>query len=124
MIGRMINKRGVKGVTGDLGTVGKFAQAFPDFVQPKDVARDVSMLRPYLALGALGGGGALSEHYTGSPYGMALGALPFISPAARGLALSKLMQSGALSAGRSTERAAQSSLMPLSRIGQDDDAGR
>jgi len=124
MIGKMVDKRGTKAVTGDLQTVGKFAQAFPDFVQPKDVARDVSMLRPYLALGALGGGGALSEHYTGTPYGMALGALPFISPAARALALSKLMQSGALGAGRSGERAIQSSLIPLSQLGRDDDNAR
>jgi hypothetical protein len=125
VIGRMVDKRGTKAVTGDLQTVGKFAQAFPDFVQPKDVARDVSALRPYLALGALGGGGALSEHYTGTPYGMALGALPFISPAARGLALSKLMQSGALGPGASASRVGAASLIPLSRLGtQDDDAGR
>jgi hypothetical protein len=123
-IGRLIDKRGVKGVTGDLGTIGKFAQAFPDFVQPKDVARDVSMVRPYLALGALGGGGALSEHYTGTPYGMALGALPFISPAARALALSKLMQSGALQPGASAGRAAASSMIPLSNLrSQYEDAG-
>jgi len=123
-IGRLVDKRGLKGVTGELQTVGKFAQAFPDFVQPKDVARDVSMLRPYLALGALGGGGALSEHYTGTPYGMALGALPFISPAARALALSKLMQSGKLAPGASAGRVAAQGLIPLSRLGRDyDDAG-
>src|SRR5437899_4222876 len=120
MIGRMINKRGVKGVTGDLGTVGKFAQAFPDFVQPKAAATDVSMLRPYLALGAAGGGYGVSEHYSGTPYGLAMGALPFISPAARSIALSKLLQSE-MPLSRFAQRPAQAGLLPLSRVGRDDD---
>lgn len=122
VLGRTLKKRGEGGMTGELQTIGKFAQTFPDFMQAKSVATDVSQLRPYLALGALGGGGALSEHYTGTPYGMALGALPFLSPAARALALSKAMQSGALGAGRSMERAGAASLIPLSQIGKDDDA--
>ena len=127
-IGRLIDKRGVQGVTGELGTVGKFAQAYPDFVQPKASATDVSALRPYasllgLSLGAGAGGYELGKHYTGTNYGYVMAALPFLSPAARSLALSKLMQSGALGAGRSVERAAQSSLIPLSQVGRDDNAG-
>lgn len=117
-IGRTVDKLGTKAITGDLQTIGKFAQAYPDFVQPKAAATDVSMLRPYLALGAAGGGYAGSQHYTGSPYGAALGILPFLSPAARGIALSKLMQSGALDAGASAGRVAGAGMIPLSELNQ------
>jgi hypothetical protein len=128
-IGRTLKKRGEGGMTGELQTIGKFAQAFPDFVQPKAAATDVSMLRPYasllgFSLGAGYAGGELGHKFGGGTnYGYVMAALPFLSPAARRLALSKAMQSGALGPGASAERAAAASLIPLSRIGREDDSG-
>lgn len=120
-IGRTLKRRGEAGMTDELQTIGKFAQNFPDFVQPKAAATDVSALKPYAALLAGAGGYGVSEHYSGSPYGAVLGALPFISPAARSLALSKAMQSGALAPGASAGRVGAASLIPLSRIGKEDE---
>lgn len=122
MIGNMVNKRGTKAITGDMATVGKFAQAFPDFVQPKAVATDVSYMRPVvsalgLSLGLGYGGYEGGKHMTGSPYGVALAALPFLSPAARSIALSKMMQSEAPLSGI-LQRPVQAGMVPLSKVGE------
>jgi hypothetical protein len=129
-VGRTLKKRGEAGMTDELQTIGKFAQNFPDFVQPKAAATDVSALRPYasllgLSIGAGVGGDYLGKEYAGTNYGYVMAALPFLSPGARALALSKAMQSGRLGAGASAQRAGAGSLIPLSRLGRDDeDAGR
>lgn len=97
VIGRLLDKRGEKGVTGGLGTVGRFAEAFKTFSREApsgQSAPGVSKVTPYAAaLLGIGGYGA-SEHYGMGPWGMAAAALPMLSGPARALALSKAMQRG------------------------------
>lgn len=94
-IGRMLDKRGEQGVTGGLGTIGRFAEAFPKFARERpsgDSGPGVSKLTPYAAAAlGLGGYGA-SEHYGMGPWGMSAAALPLLSGPARSIALSKMMQ--------------------------------
>ena len=94
-IGRMLDKRGEQAVTGGLGTIGRFAEAFPKFARERpsgDSGPGVSKLTPYAAAAlGLGGYGA-SEHYGMGPWGMAAAGLPLLSGPARSIALSKMMQ--------------------------------
>lgn len=128
-VGRTLKKRGESGMTGELQTIGKFAQNFPEFVQPKAAATDVSALRPYasllgLSVGAGAGGEYLGHKYAGTNYGYVMAALPFLSPAARTIALSRIMQSGALGPGASAGRIAGQGLIPLSQIGRPNEDAR
>ena len=122
-IGRMLDKRGEKAVTGGLQTIGKFAQAFPTFAREAPTGQSgpgVSKLTPYAAA-ALGlGGYSASEHYGLGPWGGAAALLPMLSGPARSVALSKMMQSAPEYAPgmalRLTNQAAGSKLLPLGAI--------
>lgn len=117
MIGRMLDKRGSNAVTGGLQTIGKFAEAYSPFAKSNVGATDVNKLTPYgaLLLGGLGYQG--SQYASGHPYGAALGALPFLAPGARAIALSKLMQSGVPLSGI-IQRPVQAGMVPLSQVGE------
>jgi hypothetical protein len=96
VIGRILDKKGEKAVTGGLRTVGKFAEAFGPFSSPKAAGQSapgVGYLRPWtpLLLGSVGMGA--TEYTSGHPYGIAAGMLPLLSGPARSMALSKMMQS-------------------------------
>lgn len=95
-IGRAYDKVGEKGMTGGLATVGKFAQTFPDFVNPKAANQSASGVSKLTYLSSLAAGGAgygASEHYGGSPYGVMAAAVPMLaSGPARSVALSRFMQ--------------------------------
>lgn len=92
IIGRLLD-RGTP-MTGGLRTIGKFAEAFKPFAREISAVGqpEVSKLTPYsaLLLGSIGLGA--SEYTSHHPYGAALGAFPLLSPAARSIALSRLMQ--------------------------------
>ncbi len=95
VIGRLLDKVGVNGITGELQTIGKFAQAFSPFARHAPVtqsAPDVSKLTPYVAAGLGMGGMAASDRLGMGPWGMAAAGLPFLSSGARNIALSRLMQ--------------------------------
>lgn len=95
IIGGMLDKRGVKGVTGELQIIGKFQQAFKDFARHAPVgqsAPDVSKLTPYVAAGLGMGGYAAGDKLGMGPWGMAAAGLPLLSSGSRSIALSKLMQ--------------------------------
>lgn len=95
IIGGMLDKRGVKGVTGELQTIGKFQQAFKDFARHAPVgqsAPDVSKLTPYAAAALGMGGYAAGDRLGMGPWGMAAAGLPLLSSGSRSIALSKLMQ--------------------------------
>lgn len=90
MIGRSLDKAGVDARSGNLATVGKFQQAFPKFMGAgaKTPSPGVSYTDMALAAGlGLGGYGA-----TESPYGAALGLLPFGRGAVRSALLSNYYQ--------------------------------
>lgn len=95
VIGRILDKKGEKAITGGLQTIGKFAQAFPTFAREKPVGQSspgIGQLKPYLA-GALGVGGyEASQHYGFGPWGGAAAGLALLGGPARSIALSKLMQ--------------------------------
>lgn len=95
-IGRMLDKRGSAAMSGELGLIGKFAQAFGQFSREAPAGQSapgVSKLGPYAAV-ALGlGGYGVGEHYGMGPLGAIAAALPMLSGPARALALSKVMQS-------------------------------
>lgn len=97
VIGRMLDKRGVDGMTGELGVIGKFARAFGDFAREApsgQSAPGVNKLTPYAAAAlGLGGYGA-GEQLGMGPWGAAAAFLPILSGPARALALSQLMQRG------------------------------
>lgn len=88
IIGRMVDKNPGR-YTGELETIGKFQQAFPQFMGEAEKAGTggVGKLRWYGA-GMLGAGGATAM----GPGGVALAAMPFISDAVRAAILSKLGQ--------------------------------
>ena len=96
VIGNLLNKKGIKGVTGGLQTIGKVQQAFPRFVREApsgESAPGVSYLRPLVTAGALGLAGYEGhERYGLSPYWMAAAAMPLVSGPARNIALSRIMQ--------------------------------
>jgi hypothetical protein len=95
VIGKMLQKRGVKGVTGELQVVGKFANAFGPFARHAPVtqsAPDVSKLTPYAAAALGMGGYATSDRLGMGPWGAAAAFLPLMSGGARSLALSKMAQ--------------------------------
>jgi flagellar biosynthesis chaperone FliJ len=95
VIGKMLQKRGVKGVTGELQTVGKFANAFGSFARHAPVTQSapgVSALTPHVAA-ALGLGGFAATQSSGmGPWGMAAAGVPLLRGSARTAALSKMMQ--------------------------------
>lgn len=89
-IGRMF-QRGDK-MTGDLKTIGAFANNFGKDIQPPSMigTPDAHNLK-YILSGALGAGGGMSD----DPRMAALGLLPLLSgPAARSAMFSKAMQGG------------------------------
>lgn len=95
IIGGMLDKRGVKGVTDELQTVGKFANAFGHFARHAPVgqsAPDVSKLTPYAAAALGMGGYAAGDKLGMGPWGVAAAGLPLLSGGSRSIALSKLMQ--------------------------------
>lgn len=111
-IGKMLDKRGEKGVTGGLQTIGKFAEAFPDFTREPpsgQVGATISALK-YPAAAILGfEGDKASEGLGLGHYGAAAAALPLLAGPARSIALSKLMQ-GTPQYGPSTLRMADKTL--------------
>ncbi len=118
IIGRMLDKRGTNAMTGGLQTIGKFAEAYGPYAKSNVGPTDVNKLTPYAAL-LLGGAGYEGTQYmSGHPYGAAMGALPFLAPGARGLALSKLLQSGEPIGGQGFQRAVQAGAVPLSKLGE------
>lgn len=86
-------QRGDK-MTGELKTIGSFANNFPKITQPdKTVGTPDAHNLKWLISGALGGGGALSD----DPRYAALGLLPLVSgPAARSVMFSRMAQQGLL----------------------------
>lgn len=96
-IGRMLDKRGTDAMSGELGTIGKFAQAFKQFSREAPAGQSapgVNKLTPYAAIAlGLGGYSAGMQNELG-PWGAAAAMLPLLSGPARALALSKAMQSG------------------------------
>lgn len=97
ILGRMINERGVKGLTGDLGKIARFQQAFKPYMRPgatEEAAPGVSMFRPLVAAGMVAAGIDEGERrYHISPYWMGAASIPLLSGPARRIALSRLMQS-------------------------------
>ncbi len=117
VIGRLLDKKGTKAVTGGLQTIGKFAQTDGDYAKSNVGPTDVNKLTPYAAM-LLGGTGAMgSEYATGHPYGAVLGALPLLAPGARNLALSRAMQEG-VSLTNILRKPVQAGMVPLSRVGE------
>lgn len=126
-IGRVYNKVGEKGMTGGLATIGKFQQAFPDFMRGKpttQVGPGVGALRPYAAALGLGVGAEYGrEHYGLSPYMLGAATLPLLGGPARSLALSKLAQTAPIYAPGATVRLADltarqgSRLLPMTTAG-------
>jgi len=96
IIGRILDRRGEKAVTGGLRTIGKFALAFKDFSREtagQKVAAGISAVKPWAVSAALGLAGYEGhERYGMSPYWTAAAALPLLSGPARNIALSKIMQ--------------------------------
>lgn len=96
-IGRAYDKVGEKGMTGPLASIGRFANTFPEYVNPKAAnasAPGVSKLTALSTLGLGAAGYGASEHYGGSPWGAAAAALPLLmSGPARSYILSKGAQS-------------------------------
>lgn len=94
---RAIAKMAQRGdpLTGELATIGNFANNFPKITQPdKTIGTPDSHNLKYIASLLMGSGGMAA----GGPAGMALGALPMLSgPAARSAMFSKAMQRGLLS---------------------------
>lgn len=118
VIGRILDRRGEKAVTGGLQTVGKFAQAFAPFTSPKasgQSAPGVGYLRPYTPylLGAAGLGA--TEQLEGRPYGIVAGALPLLSGPARAAALSRMMQRAPEFSSSLTLRGANTALPAVTR---------
>ena len=95
IIGGMLDKRGVKGVTGELQTIGKFANAFGHFARHAPVGQSgpgVSALTPYAAAALGMGGYAAGDKLGMGPWGMAAAGLPLLASGSRSIALSRLMQ--------------------------------
>lgn len=95
VLGRMINKRGVKGMTGPLGVIAKTHQAFPQYMGEgaKTTTPGVSQMAS-VGLGSIMGlEGYHSLGLKGMVGGLAAGlAIPQVSRGARALAMSKSMQ--------------------------------
>lgn len=95
VIARLLDSKGVKAVTGELQTIGKFAQAFGHFARHAPVGQSgpgVSALTPHVAA-ALGIGGYAATQNSGmGPWGMAAAGLPLLRGGARSIALSRMMQ--------------------------------
>lgn len=88
-IGRMF-QRGDK-MTGDLRTIGSFANNFPKNVQPERSMGTPDAHNLKFGMSLLAGGGGMAGL---GPVGLAAGAIPLLSgPAARGAMFSKPMQS-------------------------------
>lgn len=88
VIGALLKKG--KPLTNELQTVGKFSQAFPQYVRDGAKIPTPGVSKSEAILGALlGSGGAVA---TGNPMGAALGALPLISGPVRSMLLSKPYQ--------------------------------
>lgn len=95
-IGRILDRRGEKAVTGGLQTIGKFQQAFPDFARIRPSGQSspgVGYLKYPLALGLGAEGYNFGQQHGIGPYGTAAGLLALAGGPARSIALSKLMQS-------------------------------
>jgi hypothetical protein len=95
-IGRILDRRGEKAVTGGLQTIGKFQQAFPDFarIRPSgQSAPGVGYLKYPLALALGAEGYNFGQQHGIGPYGTAAGLLALAGGPARSVALSKMMQS-------------------------------
>ncbi|HEY6020109.1 MAG TPA: hypothetical protein VIY48_09465, partial [Candidatus Paceibacterota bacterium] len=89
VIGALLKKG--KPLTNELQTVGKFSQAFPQYVRDGAKIPTPGVSKSEAILGTLlGSGGAIA---TGNPMGAALGALPLISGPVRSMLLSKPYQS-------------------------------
>lgn len=128
VIGRMLNKRGEKGMTGGLATIGKFQQAFPTFARERPVGQSapgVNYLKYPLALGLGYEGYREGERMGIGPYGAAAGALALASGPARSIALSRMVQGAPEYAPGMASRAANyltndpalRRLIPLSAVG-------
>lgn len=95
VLGNILNKRGVKGMTGPLGIIAKTQQAFPQFLgeASKTPTPGVNQLAS-LGLGSIFGiEGYHSMGIKGGLAGAGVGlAMPQISRGARALSMSKLMQ--------------------------------
>lgn len=121
VIGRMLNKRGEKAMSEGMRTIGKFAQAFPDFSRakpPTQSAPGIGALKPYAAALGIGIGAEQAHERLGlSPYMMGAAALPLMGGPARNIALSKMMQGAPKYAPSATLRlsdmAARSRTLPL-----------
>lgn len=118
VIGRILDRRGEKAVTGGLQTIGKFAQAFRPFASERaggQSAPGVGYLRPWtpLLLGSLGMGA--TEYTGGHPYGIVAGALPLLSGPARSVVLSRAMQQAPEYAPSLLSRAAEPALLGAQR---------
>lgn len=90
VLGRMLDKRGAKGMTGPLGLIAKTQQAFPQYMgeTAKTTTPGVHALTPFAAA-ALG----LEGYHLGGWPGAAAGvSLPFARAGARGIAMSPFMQ--------------------------------
>lgn len=127
-IGNMLDRRGSNAVTGGLGTIGRFAEAFPSFARERpsgQSAPGIGALKPYAAALGLGLGAEYgNQHYGLSPYMMGAAALPLLGGPARSIALSRMMQSApqyvpslaSRMAGAIAGRVPQATL-PLSAVG-------
>lgn len=95
VLGQMINKRGVKGMTGPLGIIAKTQQAFPQYMGEgaKTTTPGVSQMAS-VGLGSLMGlEGYHSMGLKGGVGGLAAGlAIPQVSRGARALSMSDIMQ--------------------------------
>lgn len=118
VIGRMLDKG--KPLSGDLETIGKFAQAFPSYAREASAIPTPGVSKSEAALAAILGtaGGATTMYNQGNPYGAALGALPLLATPARGLALSKVMRPGVETMPLSgiLQKPVQGSMVPLSQL--------
>lgn len=95
VIGRILDRRGEKAVTGGLRIIGKFQQAFPKFARERptgESAPGVGYLKYPLALGLGAEGYNFGEKHGIGPYGTAAGLLALAGGPARSIALSRLMQ--------------------------------
>lgn len=89
-LGKMLNKRGEKGMSGPLGVIAKTQQAFPEYMteSARTSTPGVNKLS-FIASGALGLEGYHSLGLKGAAVGAAI---PQISRGARALSLSNMMQ--------------------------------
>jgi hypothetical protein len=118
VIGRMLDQG--KPLSGDLKTVGKFAQAFGSYAREASGIPTPGVSKSEAILAALlaAGGGGATMYQQGHPYGAALGALPLLATPARGLALSKMMTPAVETVPLSgiLRRPIQGSMIPLSQM--------